>query len=331
MSVKNSGRQTLNNSSNNGMLSDSTLSSNTLSNDTPANNASSCNSFNDSTFNNFRLSNTTFKNTTLNNDSQPTTYLFCHGFGFKNDYWDNFIKVCDENSALHQPFFADPAPIYEFLDENFELDERKKYIGIGHSLGFLKLNNLKIQNPTMNLKALVGLQGFLNFCGTDPVKKKIRQRNLDKMIKIFSKDPVNALNFFWKACGYPKECAFPSSDSFFDSFPDLSQNKLISDLGLMKESFDHCSVPTLIIGSSDDSIVEPSVLLDNFGRKSADKADKKEGEEEKSGKKEDKSDKMASLIHLDFVSGVSHILGFAKSRETFETIQAFLKNICGKC
>ena len=74
-------------------------------------------------------------------------YLLAHGFGFNNDYWKNLIPLLDGN-------------IY-FLDDP-NLDGSKVYIGIGHSLGFLKLNNSEFK-----FDALVALQGFLNY--PDPI------------------------------------------------------------------------------------------------------------------------------------------------------------------
>ena len=70
-------------------------------------------------------------------------YLLAHGFGFTNDYWQNLIPLLDGNISF-------------FNDHN--LDDSKTYIGLGHSLGFLKLNNSGLQ-----FESLVALQGFLNY------------------------------------------------------------------------------------------------------------------------------------------------------------------------
>ena len=59
------------------------------------------------------------------------TYLLCSGFGFDNGYWKNLIPLLDGE--------------YEFFDSSFEASERRDYVGIGHSLGFLKLNNSGIK------------------------------------------------------------------------------------------------------------------------------------------------------------------------------------------
>ena len=59
-----------------------------------------------------------------------TNYLLAHGFGFTNDYWQNLVPLLDGN-------------IYFFDD--LDLDKDKTYVGIGHSVGFLKLNNSGLQ------------------------------------------------------------------------------------------------------------------------------------------------------------------------------------------
>lgn len=225
-------------------------------------------------------------------DKFKTNYLFCHGFGFSDDYWDGFVQLLEH-------FSGEDNCSCEFFDAKFTPDKNTEYIGIGHSVGFLKLNNFKRQNPKMRMKALVGLQGFLDFCGSDPAKRKTRIENLDKMIRVFGKNPENALRFFWRACGYPTEgTAIPTN---------LSKNELIADLELMKCSFAHCSVPTLIIGSFEDTIVEPCVLFDNFCSSYLKEAQ--------------------NILQLSVINGVNHTLGFSKPTETLGIIQTFLKTL----
>lgn len=195
------------------------------------------------------------------------TYLLCHGFGFSDDYWENLIPFLDDK--------------YEFFDKHFKINTKKNYIGIGHSVGFLKLNNSGIK-----FDALIGLQGFLNFCGTVPAQRELLQKNLDRMISFFSKDTESSLKFFYKACGYEKE--IPEK---------FSKDDLITDLQMMKLSFEHCGAPTLIIGSNEDKIVEKSILEDNFKNR----------------------------FQLEFINGVNHTLGFSQPKEVFELIKKFLE------
>ena len=201
------------------------------------------------------------------------TYLLCHGFGFNNSYWDNLIPLLDDE--------------YEFFDANFKMSSEKNYVGVGHSLGFLKLNNSGV-----NFRALVGLQGFLNFCGSEPGHRKILQKNLERMMKECEKNPTRFLKFFHKLCGHDRQ---------FD-LQNFSKENLINDLKIMRNSYKHCGSPTLILGSHEDKIVEDMILKDNFENK--------------------------KNIRLRYIDGVNHTLGFSKPKETVEAIRHFLMEIC---
>ncbi len=200
------------------------------------------------------------------------TYLLCHGFGFTHEYWRNFVPLLEKDDV-------------EFFDENFVPDEKKIYVGVGHSLGFLMLNNSGIK-----FHALIGLQGFLNFCGSDPEKNNMLKTNLDRMILSFKQDLKRSLEFFYNFCGYG------------GSIPkNLSLEQLIKELEMMKSSFEHCKAPTLIIGSYDDPVVEKDILIDNFQNK--------------------------DLITLKFLDKAVHSLGYQQPREVFNLIQTFLAEI----
>jgi pimeloyl-[acyl-carrier protein] methyl ester esterase len=155
-----------------------------------------------------------------------------------------------------------------FFDENFTVDPNKHYIGIGHSLGFQKLNNSDIK-----FDFLIGLQGFINFCGSNTI---IRKKNLDRMIKMFEKDASWALKIFYDACQYnrpvPKE---------------INKDERIKDLISMKKSYSYCGCSGLIIGSDVDKIVPMSVIEDNF--------------------------RCIPNVVIKRINGIPHILGFIKA------------------
>lgn len=227
------------------------------------------------------------------------TYLLCHGLGFTNDYWKNLIPLM--SNAYNGAKFA-------FFDEHFCLVPNEDYIGIGHSIGFLKLNNYKMNHSLVKLKALIGLQGFLNFCGTLQPYRSERLKTIDKMISICSKDYQKFLIFFHKVCGYSTE-----ADEVFP-YLEISKEKLIEDLKLMKNAYKHCGIPTLIIGSFEDSIVGPYILRDNFVNRTKPTTEKVDN---------------FLPIHLRFVKGINHTLGYSKSGEVFKIIRQFLKTLLG--
>lgn len=194
--------------------------------------------------------------------------LLCSGFCFGNDYWENLSHLLDMECE-----FFDPAKKY---------DDDKEIVGIGHSIGFQKLNNSGIK-----FKALIGLQGFLNFCGDDPILNKKLSANLDKMKALFSRNAEKARVSFLQLCGYEKpggECA--------------SLEILLQDLESMKSKYNHCGCKSLVIGTNDDPIILPQILHDNFS---------------------DRSD-----VSLKIMQGKHHVLGWKDAEHVAHMIHEFL-------
>lgn len=196
------------------------------------------------------------------------TYLLCHGFGFTHHYWDLLLPFLDD--------------AYAFFDENFVPDPQQMYVGIGHSLGFLKLTLSDIP-----LRACIGLQGFVNFCGTG-AQRIHRRKNLERMMHAFVQNQRQALQFFHNLCGFSGEIPI-----------NLATETLIEDLKLMQQAFPLRPIPTLILGSRQDKVVPPEILEDNF----------------------------KPPVVLKFVEGINHTLGFSKPQETFAAIKNFLKSL----
>ncbi len=165
-------------------------------------------------------------------------YILAHGFGFDDRYWDNFID------------FLDPKD-YVFYHENIEIPRGRRYIGVGHSLGYLKLNNSDIP-----FDCLISLQGFLNFCGNDEKLRKIRLKYLDKTYKNFEDDHKDALSKFIAETGY--------RGVFDESATKINKNDLLNDLRLLYSGYEHNKIKTLALGSCDDEIVPMSLIYDNF-------------------------------------------------------------------
>lgn len=182
------------------------------------------------------------------------TYVLSHGFGFSDKYWRNLVPLLDGEVV--------------YFNKNLKTQTDKNYIGIGHSLGFSKLNNSEIK-----FRHLIGLQGFLNFCGSDRKMRLIRENNLNKLIQKFKIDCGNSLKNFYKICGYP-----------FDIPKNINETELINELESMKLSNTHCGTKTTIIGSSADQIVPLSIIEDNFSNN--------------------------NNIDIKYIDGVTHSLGF---------------------
>ncbi|MDR0632147.1 MAG: alpha/beta hydrolase [Holosporaceae bacterium] len=195
------------------------------------------------------------------------TYLLCHGFGFSNKYWRNLIPFLDGEVI--------------FSDDNS--DKNRRYVGIGHSIGFQKLNN-----SGLKFDCLIGLQGFINFCGSDQNTRNERAANLDQMLQISAVDIAKSLEFFYRLCKYP------------DPIPkNIRADVLMEDLKSMKESYPHCGCPTLIIGSEQDEIVPLSIIKDNFQN--------------------------VRNVTVEEINDVPHSLGFCEPEEVSQKIENFLE------
>ncbi|MDR1235824.1 MAG: alpha/beta hydrolase [Holosporaceae bacterium] len=195
-------------------------------------------------------------------------FLLCHGFGFTWEYWRNLAPLLSGDVV--------------YFGENFAKDRR--CIGVGHSVGFQKLNNSDIK-----FDYLIGLQGFTNFCGVEEETKKIRERNIDRMIEMYEINAAKSLQAFHNMCGY--EGPMPENVVAAD---------LTADLRSMKRKYEcRHDCPILIIGSDDDEIVPLSILDDNFGD--------------------------MPNVSREKINNVSHLLGFKKAEKTAEKIFLYLQ------
>lgn len=163
-----------------------------------------------------------------------TRYIFCHGWGFDQEYWKDLSRYFSPDECV-------------FNGENLVKDKAVEYIGIGHSLGLIKLITLDIR-----FKAIVGIQGFVNFLGSNDFFRRKREILLRAMKRDFEIDSQKTLNNFYKKCGI------------------LSQSKgdkilLRKELDLLSRSFKiPRNIPILVIGAEDDPIVPPDLIWDNF-------------------------------------------------------------------
>ena len=176
-------------------------------------------------------------------------FIFCHGWSYDPTFWDNL-----------KPYFEDRPCI--FWDLGYfgpsdlpmpTLSSSIQWVGIGHSIGFLKL--LNTQFPWYRL---IGLQGFLNFQGSSPSLKRKRYRDFLKLQNSFEEDAMKTLSEFHEICG---------NNDMQSSYPTMNRANLSNDLALlstvhlMKED-----IPCLILGSEDDLIVTKDLINDNFGQ-----------------------------------------------------------------
>lgn len=209
-------------------------------------------------------------------------FVFCHGFAFDRSFWKNLSGYFSQEHCTYVDlgYFNDPA---EFYVES----HCSQLIGIGHSLGLLKLLSLK-----KNFDHLIGLNAFTNFLGFTPALQKQRVTELEQLKKQFIQSPIRTLNRFYHRCGVAVDP--PTVEK-------IDLPRILRDLDSLKENG---AIPTsskaLIIGARDDIIVPPAILQDNF--------------------------KNALNTRVEIVEQGQHGLGFFKAQWVSEKIMSFIND-----
>ncbi len=171
-------------------------------------------------------------------------FVFCHGWGFDYKFFQPLINEYFSQVPYHC------LDLGYFGEENLDLPEDSTFIGVGHSLGLIKLASLNVK-----FNALIGIQAFVNFLGFDLRLHKKRELELKAMIQHFQMDPVDTLISFHKRCGVN-----------YNSFNCLNKAKLMQDLELLTTSHQLPHTPLLILGAMNDTIVSQELIYDNFNK-----------------------------------------------------------------
>ncbi|MBV0900096.1 MAG: hypothetical protein KTV77_05215 [Wolbachia endosymbiont of Fragariocoptes setiger] len=173
-------------------------------------------------------------------------FIFCHGWGFDHKFFQPLIHEYFSQTSYHC------LDLGYFEKENLHLPQQDDsiFIGIGHSLGFIKLISLNIK-----FSALIGIQAFINFLGFNSQLCKTRKLELRTIIQNFQKDPMYTLVSFYKRCKANYD--FPNN---------FNKVKLMKDLELLNLTHRLPCIPILILGAMNDIIVPPKLIYDNFSR-----------------------------------------------------------------
>jgi len=181
---------------------------------------------------------------------KDTCFIFCHGFGFDSTFWNPLKCFFSKQNILYMDlgYFADTPNVIQSITRN--LDDNTHYIGVGHSLGLIKLLSLNIP-----FTHLIGLHGFIHFLGFDLRLHQTREREWMGLKRQFARSPELTLKRFYQMTGV----SFDMSQNL------IHRNTLQRDLdALNQSSILPPMVPTLILGAIDDSIVPPILIEDNF-------------------------------------------------------------------
>lgn len=207
-------------------------------------------------------------------------FIFCHGFGFDKTFWDPLKPYFATQKTLYLDLGYFGAETYLVLEP-----EQFNYIGIGHSLGLMKLLSFNI-----SMSHLIGLHGFIHFLGFDATLNQLRMREWLSLKKYFLRAPELTLKQFYQRVGVPFEIHKKTIQTI----------KLQQDLDALKQTFDlPGKVPTLILGAVDDPVVPPVLIEDNFSSQ--------------------------NHVTIDILNQGQHGLGFLNSALVYQKIMRFIE------
>jgi hypothetical protein len=197
-----------------------------------------------------------------------TAFVFFHGWGATQEYWENLLEVLrDKISLKDEDFFLNELGYFNDLKKtepeeliNFvknKKNEGKRVIGIGHSIGFPKMLEFS-QNYSVDLDFYLGLQTFINYLGKKTNNLFIE--NYFQTVENFIRHPIGFLEGFFQAL---------KVDWKHLALTNINYPLLLSDMKLLNNKFTSL-IPMLehinykIFASLDDMIVSKESVLENF-------------------------------------------------------------------
>ncbi len=171
-------------------------------------------------------------------------YIFCHGFGFSKKFWCNLLQYFKPEDYLcwDMGYFGDRV-LPGIPKGNY------RYIGIGHSLGFIKLITSEIR-----FDKIIGLNSFINFLGHGSEQHHKRKREFDIFSSSFSRNPLGTLQNFYNKCGI---------SGYREDFHLMNKNRLADDLAILSTKV-YSKENLHIINSMDDIVVPINITMHNF-------------------------------------------------------------------
>ncbi len=201
--------------------------------------------------------------------------LFAHGWAYSLDFFtpllftlaDDYPDLMPQFRTLgmEQGYFERPAGVYEWTGKHWskvtEMDIKtcSIAIGIGHSLGFSKLLELRLQTAYW-----VSLHGFTRFTSHEHGQPGTPKRLIERMLSKLSSHPARVLQDFWARAEDRKLPLEPFKASA------VNLERLASDLQSMLGmdlTRALCEIPEnqlLAIWSGEDQIVAPELSAQSF-------------------------------------------------------------------
>jgi pimeloyl-[acyl-carrier protein] methyl ester esterase len=179
-------------------------------------------------------------------------YVFCHGWGSSKAYWKDFLihSSIKNYSLLDLGYFGKK-------DMCIEKTKNNLLVGVGHSLGFLKLLHMNV-----TWDCLIGIQAFTHFLGFSQAMRKQRLKEWRAMKSGAYKDIRETLKAF-----YARSYIQPRPSPFEEGGPHtVHHERLLKDLhGLIEDFPTFLPCETLMIHSAHDPIV-PQALVEEHNQ-----------------------------------------------------------------
>lgn len=222
----------------------------------------------------------------INPDSyQKYVLAFFSGFGADYRFWNNLIPYFSDYECvlLSENYFCEPT---EVDDSSLrKIFAGRRVIGIGHSLGYMKLCLMQEKYNFFTMSKIVSIEGFSNYLSDNALVRPSRKMSLEIMKTCYSINPIGTLIWFQSICG-----AVPDMPEKVD------QQLLMKDLNLLDGKVALPDIPHLVLSSVDDFVIPYSVIQDNFGQS-------------------------AKIVYTQFAS---HLLGMRYPKHVYDEIVKFI-------
>lgn len=224
------------------------------------------------------------------------SYVFCHGWGQTPRFWEGITRSLNRSCFIWDLGYYTDSPLMP-LPSRTSPGPR---IGIGHSIGLLKLLEAEEKGDIV-WDALIGIQAFTSFLGYAPELVQERRPMVAGTLKAFREQPYKVLSLFYHDMGFVSAGLTVPDEHL------MQTERLTADLCLLLTSPEGeqeiRSTPILFLGSVDDPIVSEELLRDN--------------------------EKMFSHASLKMFPSAGHSLGAKESDAVAQEILSFSERTCG--
>jgi len=190
-------------------------------------------------------------------------FVLMHGWGSNGDYWQNLTTYLDKNGSdyfiYEQGYFSSsPETTKEELQNFIDAHSNDQIIGIGHSIGFIKLLETDVE-----FDYVFGLQSFTNFLGSNKSTFKIVTEHFKTFVLEFTQNHVQMLKE-----NYISSRIYEYFDEALFGENNINYSLLMKDMKSLKEDkanlLEKVGENYHIFATIDDMVVPSFIVKDNF-------------------------------------------------------------------